>query len=62
MSSSSSSAPVVADAQLRADLRGCQKTLRLAYDFLSDPATTTLRAQRRRDDLLRTIERELRGT
>ena len=54
--------PVVgADAQLRADLRGAQKTLRLVYDFLSDPSATTLRVERRRDELLRVIEREIRG-
>jgi hypothetical protein len=52
---------VVADAQLRSDLRGAQKALRMAHDFLSDGTTTTLRAERRRDELLRVIELEISG-
>lgn len=49
-------------AQIRAELRGAQRALRKAYDFMVDDSNITFKAQDIRDDLLPEIQRELKGT
>ena len=47
---------------LRGDLRATRRLLRRCYDFITDAEHITLRGEDRAADLIRDIERELRGT
>jgi transcriptional regulator with XRE-family HTH domain len=49
-------------ANLRSELRGARRALRLAYDILREDAAITHRWQETRDQILPEIVRELKGT